>query len=136
MGLLDRVRIDGYRPFSKLAPYYACMDLGVILLDKRPNHQRALPNKLFDYMAHGVPLLVPEYPAMAAIVRGVPCGWTGREITSNTLRDVILEVRSSGDALRFGSQGRDRYLHEYAWENQESRFLDLVKSVVRTAARD
>src|SRR5439155_803488 len=38
-GLQDRVRVDGYRAFRELAPYYASMDVGVILLDRRPNHE-------------------------------------------------------------------------------------------------
>ncbi len=125
-GLQDRVRVDGYRTFRELAPYYASMDVGVILLDRRPNHERALPNKLFDYMAYGVPVIVPDYPAMAPIVRDGPCGWTVSEVRPELVNAAIREALSSGEAGARGARGRERYLSSFAWEKQAAKFLSIV----------
>jgi len=129
-GLRDRVRVDGYRSFRELGPYYASMDLGVVLLDRRPNHERALPNKLFDYMAHGVAVIVPEYPAMTPVVREGPAGWTVREITPESLAATIETARSSGKSTVRGKRGRDAYLTKYSWDHQEATFLSIVSSVI------
>ncbi len=129
-GVRDRLRLDGYRPFAELAPYYASMDLGVILLDRRPNHERALPNKLFDYMAHGVSVLVPDYPAMRAVVRNGPVGWTVQEITPTGVAEAVREVRTSGDAGARGARGREAFLQKYSWDNQASAFQSVVDNVM------
>ncbi len=134
LGLGGRVRVDGYRPFADLAPYYAAMDLGVILLDNRPNHRRAMPNKLFDYMAHGVAVLAPRYPAMAGVVESAGCGWTVPSVSPGAVVDVLAAVREPGAAASRGRAGRDAYLREYAWEQQEARFLGLVEQL-RTRPR-
>ena len=128
-GLQDRVRVDGYRAFRELAPYYASMDVGVILLDRRPNHERALPNKLFDYMAHGVAVIVPEYPAIAPIVMEGPCGWTVPDIRLEAVSAILREVQSSGEARARGKTGREAYVRRYAWDRQEERFLQIVRAV-------
>ena len=128
-GISNRVRIDGYRPFSHLATYYAAMDLGVILLEPRPNHVRAMPNKLFDYMAHGVPVVVPDYPAMAHVVRGAGCGWTLAAVEADSLQRTLVSIVDSGDAATRGGVGRLSYLKTYAWERQEDNFFRLTGSL-------
>lgn len=130
LGLSDRVRIDGYRPFPELTSYYAAMDLGVILLAPWPNHLRALPNKLFDYMAHGVPVLVPDYPAMARVVRSAGCGTLLPSIGAELIADGVLEIsRRPADRAAWGRNGREAFLRTYAWDHQASTFLSLVAQV-------
>ncbi len=129
LGIGDRVRVAGYRPFAELAPYYASMDVGVILLEPWPNHLRALPNKLFDYMAHGVAVVVPDYPAMASIARDGPCGWTVSEVRREFVAAVIQDARASGESGARGIRGKDAYLRTYAWDNQEVKFLDVVRGL-------
>lgn len=131
LALSDRVRIDGYTPFERLGPYYAAMDVGVILLDDRPNHRRALPNKLFDYMAHGLPLLVPRYPAMARVVDDSHGGMTLGAV--NVAHLVAALERMHSDSARrqeMAARSRERFLSIYAWEHQEATFLKLVSSLV------
>jgi len=127
--LQDRVRVDGYRAFPELAPYYASMDVGVILMDRRPNHERALPNKLFDCMAHSVAVIVPDYPAIAPIVREGPCGWTVPDVRLETVSAILQEVRAPGEARARGETGREAYIRKYAWERQEEHFLQIVRAV-------
>ncbi len=127
----DRIRIDSYRPFAELPPYYAAMDLGVILLDRRPNHERALPNKLFDYMAHEVATLVPDYPAMAAIVRPGRSGWLLPEVGVDNLTTMLRDISPSGEAKERGHRGRVLYETKYCWDKQEIRFHEIVRGLVK-----
>lgn len=103
----------------------------MILLDRRPNHEHALPNKLFDYLAHGVPILVPDYPAMSPIVRNGPVGWTVEEVNPRTVAETLMEVLASEDAKTRGARGRDAFLREYAWDRRERTFLSIVSAHVR-----
>jgi len=132
LGFRDRVRVDGYRSFRDLGPYYASMDLGVILLDRRPNHQRALPNKLFDYMAHGVPVLVPDYPAMRSVVRESECGWCLASVDRRALVEILTEVQTSDERVARGENGRRAFLERFSWERQELTFSRIVDTLVRT----
>ena len=58
---------------GRLLAYTAEADVGVSLLqDTCENHRLALPNKLFEYLAAGVPVVVSDLPEMASLVR---CAW-------------------------------------------------------------
>jgi len=99
------------------------------LLEPLPNHFRALPNKLFDYLAHGVPVFVPDYPAMGPIVRKGPCGWTLPKVRGEFVISAIREARSSGEGPARGRAGREAYEKIYAWDNQSANFLSIVRSL-------
>jgi glycosyltransferase involved in cell wall biosynthesis len=131
-GLARRLRVDGYRPFPELAPYYAAMDAGVILLDARANHLRAMPNKLFDYMAYGVPVVAPAYPAMSALLGQTKAGMTIAKVTSPDLQSALrtLQMDSDGRSV-MASRGRDAFTATYSWDRQAEKFLTLVTAVVR-----
>ena len=39
------------------------------------NHYLYLPNKVFEYMMAGLPMIVSDFPEMAALVERYDCGW-------------------------------------------------------------
>ncbi len=131
-GIGDRMNVLGYVPYEKMGPVYAAMDAGVILLDRRKNFYNALPNRLFDYMAHGVPVLVPAYPTMTEVVRNASCGVTVEESdvehVSSAIRDLMAR-RSETASL--GARGRAAFESVYCWERQETAFLHIVEDVAR-----
>ena len=50
-------------------------DLGLIVLDTRIfNNRLSLPNRIFDYMASGLPVCCPEIPDIARILRAHDMG--------------------------------------------------------------
>lgn len=127
-----RIRVTGYVPFDCLSPYYAAIDVGIILLKNRENYTISLPNKLFSYMAFGVPVLVSGYPEMSSVVRETGCGWPlpGWEFpkTRNEMLRGLLGLLLHGPATRayMSAAGRKAFLETYAWENQEKVFLSAV----------
>ena len=127
LGLQNRVRVYGYQSFGELSAFYASMDLGAILLDRRPNHERALPNKLFDYMAHGVPVLVPAYPAMSAVVRDSSGGTRIDSVDVEHVTTALHEWSNRrSELIALGIRGREAYLARYCWERQQATFLGII----------
>ncbi|MCF8256808.1 MAG: glycosyltransferase [Flavobacteriales bacterium] len=69
LNLTDRVQFLGRVPFAQLADITRTASIGLsIEEDLGLNYRHALPNKLFDYMHAGVPVLVSDLPAMRQMV--------------------------------------------------------------------
>jgi glycosyltransferase involved in cell wall biosynthesis len=78
-----RLGLDGrlhfYPPvaLAELLSYTSQADVGVSLLeDTCENHRLALPNKLFEYLAAGLPVVVSDLPEMRRLVGDRSVGWT------------------------------------------------------------
>jgi len=76
-GLTDRIEVAGWMPAeAALARAAAEADVNLVLFQPgEENHRLALPHKLFDGMAIGLPVLAPGFATgVAGIVREAGCG--------------------------------------------------------------
>ncbi|RMF64628.1 MAG: glycosyltransferase, partial [Bacteroidetes bacterium] len=75
LGLTERIRFLDPVPPDDLLPLTADATLGVSLLeDTCLNHRYALPNKVFEYLMAGVPVLASDLPEIRRVVAGHDVG--------------------------------------------------------------
>lgn len=75
LGLDDRVHFRPPVPLESLLSYTAQANVGVSLLEANcENHRLALPNKIFEYMAAGVPVVVSALPELERFLCEHPIG--------------------------------------------------------------
>ncbi len=126
-GVANRVRLFGSVPLAELLAHTAEADVGVTLLqDTCENHRLALPNKLFEYIAAGVPVVAGALEETRRVVEGHGVGWCSPPEDPEALAQVL------GLAL---PQGRDpalkERLHEAAqelcWGREQHRLLGLYR---------
>ena len=88
-------------------------------------------------MAHGVPVLAPNYPEIGNVINDSDCGWTFSmpidagelaRVISDALDLVLLPAFST-----IGLNGRMAFIYDYSWEVQEPLFLGLVQALLTEA---
>ncbi|MCX7605809.1 MAG: glycosyltransferase [Bacteroidia bacterium] len=118
--LMDRITFFGLVPFEAIQGYTQQATFGVSgEIPHVLNHKYALPNKAFDYLQQGIPLLVGEAPLLQALVRHYGCGrvverWQPREI-AYTLEE-IEHAHEMYDVWVEKARVAAKELH---WERQE-----------------
>lgn len=92
-----KVRFIDRMPYDEMIQYTANSDLG-ISLDKANNlnYLYSLPNKIFDYISAGIPILASELPEVANIVNTYKVGHVIDEISPNAIAKGIDNMRSVG----------------------------------------
>ena len=80
-------------PFDALRKLTASADVG-LSLDKggHGNHEMSLPNKLFDFMHAGLPMVVTARKEVAAIVNGCGLGVVVDHATPDALKAAVAKV--------------------------------------------
>src|SRR5262245_20609752 len=77
LGIEGRVHFRPPVPLEELLSHSAQADVGVTLLEPVcENHRLALPNKAFEYVAAGIPVVASDLPELGALVREYGIGWT------------------------------------------------------------
>ncbi len=125
--LTERVIFKGRLDPLELRPLTCKARLGISLEeDLGLNYRYALPNKLFDYIQCGIPVICSNLPEMAKIVESYGIGVVIRNRDPRNIARVvrfILDEQETGaweGALRRASE-------ELCWERESDRYLAVVK---------
>ena len=91
----DRLHVLDAVPPENLLPWVASADVGVMPIQASTrNHRLSTPNKLFEGLAAGLPVVVSDFPEMHRIVLGAPSGPLGAVCRPNDVDDVARAIRS------------------------------------------
>jgi len=106
-------------------------DVGGILIQATTlNHRLSTPNKLFECLAAGVPVVVSDFPSMRRIVTADPSGWLGAVCDPADVHAVATALRSILDLdVADRSALRDRCLaaahHRWNWATEAEKLTVL-----------
>jgi glycosyltransferase involved in cell wall biosynthesis len=119
-------------PYHELAPWTASADVGILLYrnDCRNNYYCA-PNKLFEYMMMGLPVIAPRFPGMTKLVEGEGVGLCvdpqePAQIAAAANRlagDAGLRARMRANALRLS-------LERYNWQKEFEPLLGAYRALL------
>jgi glycosyltransferase involved in cell wall biosynthesis len=129
----DRIRFWGFVPMEKLPEITQKAKLGLSLEeDLGANYRYATPNKVFDYIQAGVPVLVSDLPAVRALVEKYGLGGilSGTQRTPKDLaRHIQLIVE---DAKRYESLQRAclKAAKTLCWEREREKLLQIYQKRV------
>jgi glycosyltransferase involved in cell wall biosynthesis len=97
-----------------------------------PNNRFSSPNKLFESMMCGKPIIVNAGTSMDLIVREEDCGIVIGEISPDEIRKAILTLKNDdGLRERLGKNGRRAYDQKYSWSIMEKRLTELHSRLAR-----
>lgn len=119
LGVEDRVSIKGRLPFSDVQPIMARANIGLIPHYSTEAWNTTIPNKLFDFMAMGKPVIVSSARPTERIVRSEGCGLVFVEQKKEDLASAILALRSRPAREQLGGNGRAAFLKRWNWAFDE-----------------
>jgi len=131
-GIEDAVDLPGWLPYELIPALLQSCDIALCVLSPEERYVKALPVKLFEYMACGLPVIASNFPAIASIVGNVQCGALVEPQlgTINIIRIVEDWWKNRDEARRLGENGRQTVLSQYNWERLVNRLDDLYQSII------
>ena len=129
-GLESAVEIVGWVPYAEMPAILRGADVGLSLLQPLPRYVAALPVKLFEYMAAGLPVVASDFPAVAAIVHEARCGALLAPADEESAAAQIRRWWEHPDEARaLGENGRQAILRTYNWESVIEQLAALYDSL-------
>ena len=99
---------------------------GLVTLHPVINYIDALPVKMFEYMAAGVPVIASNFPLWREIVEGNDCGVCVDPLDPVAIaRAIDYLATHPQDAERMGRNGQRAVESTYNWGIEEAKLLDL-----------
>ena len=121
-GFLDRAEVTEVLSSSKA---------GLVTFYPLPNHIDAQPNKMFEYMSAGLPIITSNFQLWKEIVEGNKCGICVDPLDSKEIAKSINYIISHPkEAEQMGKNGQKAVLKKYNWVIEKEKLLKVYKELV------
>jgi glycosyltransferase involved in cell wall biosynthesis len=103
---------------------------GLVLFYPEPNHVNAQPNKMYEYMSAGIPVIASNFPMWQQVIESNQCGICVDPMNSQAIKEAIeWLVEHPEDAKRMGKNGRKAVEAKYNWEQESKTLLELYEAI-------
>lgn len=128
----SRTRYLGYLNRVGIANLFSRVRAGLVLFHPAPNHVAAMPMKLFEYMAAGLPVIASNFPTWREIVGGARCGLLVDPLKPREIANAIEHILTNPqEAEEMGRRGQEAVRKTYNWASQEKILLDLYCKLLK-----
>lgn len=104
---------------------------GLVTFYPLPNHINAQPNKMFEYMSAGIPVIASNFSLWREIIEGNDCGLCVDPLDPKTIAGAIDHlVMNPNVAHRMGENGCQVVLNKYNWSIEEKKLISFYEALL------
>lgn len=132
-GVADRVKLLPPVPYEELLEWTASADVGLIVFDSdySLSIHYCLPNKLFEYLMAGVPILASPLPAVAEVIARYEVGAIAPSIAPEVVaRSISALLADDAGRARMRQHALAASQRELSWEVEQEHLLTLYQEAV------
>lgn len=127
----EKVEYRGMLPKEEVDEIYGKSAVGLCIYLITPNNVNSNPNKLFEYMNSGIPVVCSDFPLWNEIVEGGGCGICVNPEEPKMIGDAINRLLQDKEAaVEMGDNGRKLVKEKYNWTVEEKKLFRLYDEIL------
>ena len=105
-------------------------DIGIsLVLPLDQTHILAMPRKIFEYLAAGLPVVAANVPTLKEIIESSNCGVLVDPSSPESIAQGVLRLITNNSLRKeFGENGRMSCENKYNWNNESKKLQNLLTS--------
>lgn len=123
----DRIHWHGWQTPVEAARLLTQADVGIIPHLVNPMTQNTQPNKMFEYMAAGLPVISTPLTPISRVLNAEKCGITAH--SPQVLPMMLCTLSDLEHAKAMGQRGFDAVYNRYHWQRDAATLLRVVEGV-------
>ncbi len=129
IGVIDNLICTGKVPYSDLAKYVNVADIGMVPHLKCDHTETTIPNKLFDYMCLGKPVLVSDVAPLKRIVEETNSGKVFDWSDCNDFAEKVIEIIENKE--EYSKNSIKAFEEKYSWKHDEKVLIKELEELYK-----
>jgi glycosyltransferase involved in cell wall biosynthesis len=126
--LAEHITWHGWVDYEHVPDLLGKVDVGLALLQPQPYYIQAMPVKLFEYMAAGLPILASNFPLLRELITQVNCGEVVDPISPGEAVSVLANWwHAPAYAASLGQNSYRAVQDKYNWQSLGAKLLSLYR---------
>jgi glycosyltransferase involved in cell wall biosynthesis len=118
----------GWLGRAEIIKHFHLAKIGLVLLHPETNFKEALPIKLFEYMAAGLPVIVSDFPLWREIVMSAGCGFVVNPFEIESITEKMQYLFENHEAAEeMGRRGQQAAAAYYNWQTESDSLIHFYK---------
>ncbi|HZK54066.1 MAG TPA: glycosyltransferase family 4 protein [Desulfosporosinus sp.] len=131
--VVQKVLFHDAVPYATLIDYTSSADLGIALIKNFClSYYYCLPNKIFEYIQAGLPVLCSDFPDMTSIVKGYGIGDTTDPENSEQIANMVEYMFSKPNYQEYINNMK-KAQRELCWEEESKKLIELYDKLLKTS---
>lgn len=128
-----RVQHHGFMDRMSMFRLLNSVRAGLVIFHPEPNHLEALPQKIFECMGAGLPLIASDFPLWRHIIGDAGCGILVNPLDPKSIADAIQYVlEHPAQAKEMGRRGQEAVAKHYNWTTEAQKLVNLYSGLIKT----
>lgn len=126
-----RIDYQGFVSRQKMAELFSQSFAGLVTFLPEPNHVNAQPNKLFEYMAAGLPVICSNFPLWRELIEKSNCGICVNPQKPEEIAHAINKIKNNEQLARQMSEnGKNAVANIFNWDIEFKKLLGLYQNIL------
>lgn len=127
----NRITYTQWIDRKKLIPLIRKAIGGLLLFYPLPNMYNSSPNKLFEYMASGIPVIASDFPVFREILDKNKCGLLVNPQEHRSVLDAMMQlIQNTKLRNTMGKNGIGAVRNFYSWESESRKLIGLYSDIL------
>jgi glycosyltransferase involved in cell wall biosynthesis len=133
---LSNIELTGYLPIKEALPYFTFSKIGICPFHRNIHHDTTYANKLFQYMAFGMPVVVSDCPSQVNVVEESDCGLVFKAEDIDDFTHKILQLEDQPIYERLSKNAVASVKSKYNFDVSKKKLIKLYEQLSNEIIRD
>ncbi|SNC68260.1 Glycosyltransferase involved in cell wall bisynthesis [Marinobacter sp. es.048] len=125
----ESVRVHGWLSQEDVDQLMANANVGALTYRVCGHWNHTIPNKIFDYMLAGLPVLTTEVLPIQRIIEEANCGVVCRDLDPADIAEKLDYLKTPAVRQELGENGYRAIRDKYNWENDKARLNEIINAL-------